>query len=100
MKPIFLFGRGGRGSRQRVFVQVLSWGGLMRVHEVVIGIRPIVGSDIRIVRIGTSVLDGKRRVFFTSQISRTFQAIRQAARDFRTIRKVNKIKIDKPKKQE
>jgi hypothetical protein len=68
----------------------------MRVHEAIVGIRPIVGSDICTVRVGTSVLDGKRRVFFTSQIFRTAQAIKQAVKDFRTIRKTNKIKIDKP----
>ena len=72
----------------------------MRVHEAIIGIRPIVGSDICTFRLGISVMDGKRRVIFTSQISQTIKAIRQMVKDFSTIRKVNKIKIDKPKGEE
>ena len=100
MFRVFPFGRGGRGSRQRVVVESKKWGGLMIVHEASVRVLRTHGPDITVVKVGTSTLDGKRTVFFTSQISEAFNSLKQAAKDFKTICRTNKIKVDKPKRNE
>jgi len=70
------------------------------VHEASVRVLRTHGPDITVLRVGTSYLNGNRRVFFTSQISQGFVSLKQAAKDFRTIRRMNKIKIDKPKRNE
>lgn len=99
MFRILPFGRGGRGSRQRIVVESKKWGGLMMVHEASVRVLRTHGPDITVLRVGTSSLNGNRRVFFTSQIFEGFNSLKKAARDFKTIRRTNKIRIDKPKQK-
>ena len=68
----------------------------MVVHEASIRVLRTQGPSITIFKIGTSSLNGDRKVFFTSQISEAFESLKQAAKDFKTIRRTNKIKIDRP----
>jgi len=96
MTQVFPFGRGKRGSRQRLIVEFGKWGGTMTVHEVSIRILRTHEPDITVLKLGTAELAGKRSTFFTSQIFQVFEAGKQSIKDFRTIRKTNKIKIDKP----
>ena len=94
MTQRFPFGRGGRGSRQRLVVETKKWGGLMMVHEASVRVLRTHGPDITVARVGTSYLNGKRSVFFTSQILQALGCLRQAAKDFQKIRRVNKITVD------
>lgn len=95
MVRLFPFGRGGRGSRQRLIVEARMWGGLMVVHEASVRVLRTHGPDITVVKVGTSCLNGNRRVFFTSQILQSVETLVQAVKDFRHIRRINKIVVDK-----
>ena len=97
MAQRFPFGRGGRGSRQRLYVEVLQKGGAMKIREVVVGILQTHEPNVVVARVGISLYAGKRRMFFTSQIFETLRAGKQAVKDFKTIRRINKIIIDKPR---
>jgi hypothetical protein len=91
MKQIFPFGRGDRGSRQRLVLELGTWGATLRVSEISIKVLRTHEPVLTVVRVGISTLNGVTKGFFTSQILATGQTIVQALKDFHTVRHNNKV---------
>jgi len=96
MKRVFPFGRGNRASRQRLVILYGDRGWNIRVYEFSIRILRTHAPDLTVLMIGKS----ESRVFFALQIREALKSGVQAIKDFRTIRRANKIKIDKPSPKE
>lgn len=91
MKRVFPFGRGGRGSRQRLVIVFGNRGWNITVHEFSIRVLRTHAPELTVLMIGKS----ENRIFFTSQISEGLKTLIQAGRDFRTIRRTNKLRNPK-----
>jgi len=89
----FPFGRGERGSRQRLVLEFSKWGEwLVVVHDFRLKVLRTHAPDLTVVLLGTSKWDGlRRRVFVQTRFVDGFRTFVQAVRDVRTIRKANKI---------
>lgn len=87
----FPFGSGGRGSRQRVYLEFSKWGARMRVTEMSLKVGQIVGAPVTVLKVGFSRLDGKLRLFYFVNFSGTFDSVVRAFKTFRVTRRNNKI---------
>ena len=92
MRQVFPFGRGDRGSRQRLVLEFSKWGGGGLVqHEVRVKVLRTHELDLTVLLLGTSVLRGKRSLVFDSAFRRGFKALVQAVKDFPASRRNNKL---------
>lgn len=63
----------------------------MLVREFAVVVLRTNAPKLVVLRLGVSIFQGSRRVFFTSQFRETFKTIVQAVRDFPTVRRNNKL---------
>lgn len=91
MKQFFPFGRGDRGSRQRLVVEFEKWGAVLVVHDVKVRVLQTEAPDRTVFAVGTSVLFGERRVFVYTQFREAFKALVQAGKNFHKVRATNKL---------
>lgn len=93
MRQVFPFGRGDRGSRQRLVVEFSKWGEWrLTVHQVKVSVLRTKHPDLVVLLLGTSKWNDRRRgLVFRTQFVEAFKTAVQAGRDFRHVRKVNKL---------
>lgn len=91
MKRVFPFGRGRRGSCQRLVIDYGDRGWNISVQEFSIRVLRTHAPDLTVLMIGKS----ESRIFFTSRIFETLKTLVRAGRDFRTIRRINKMQRPK-----
>lgn len=89
MKRFYPFGRGKRGSRQRVVIEFAKWGGTIRVYDAKLRVLRTHAPDLNVLVVGYSIRSDSRRVFFTSQIFEGLRTGVRAIKDFRKVRRVN-----------
>lgn len=91
-RQFFPFGRGDRGSRQRLILELIRWGGAMTVYEVRVKVLQTHDSDLTVCAVGMSILRVEGRKFFVvTNFKRGFRAFAQAVKNFSTIHRTNKL---------
>lgn len=88
----FPFGRGERGSQQRLYVEFTRWGGKLQVFSVAIMVHQIVGIPSTVALVGFSTYQGKfDHIIHRVNFREARQNIAAAFRNFPVARKTNKL---------
>lgn len=87
----FPFGRGDRGSRQRVVVSFENWQGLMKLHAFNVSVKQVVGLEVMIFRIGFSSLNQDFKPVFQARPRDMMREAFKAIKFFPVVRRNNKI---------
>lgn len=91
MKQFFPFGRGDRGSRQRLVLEFSRRGDVMVVKRMRVKVLRTHEPDLTVLNMGVSTFEDASRLVFTSRFFDGAKTFLQAVRDFKQVRKANKL---------
>lgn len=86
----FPFGRGDRGSRQRIGVSIENWPGIMKLRAIDISVFQV-GIPIMLLRVGYSSLNGDLKPILQLPAKNWIAESRKAIRFFSIVRRNNRI---------
>jgi hypothetical protein len=90
-KRFYPFGRGERGTQQRLVLAYRTWNGLMTRHGFSVEVTQTGAQEKTVFLVGTSTVQGKRTFFVRAEFKTAFECAVRGVKMFRVTRAVNKL---------